>query len=191
MTSTAKLPAARMIRTAPYTVALALVLTLTTIVLGYILLGALPMVLFSFGFLGGFVTWLSIPSAATYPAIGNPYFLTLGFFVLHKLEERYFDFFPALSEITGVPVPETDSFLVVALYSCAATWLLVPYLVSRGHQFGYYLAWTFFMSMGITELAHFIFPLLIDRPYGYFPGMLSVIVLAPAAWWGMWRLARG
>ncbi|MGE0675115.1 MAG: hypothetical protein AB7O64_18895, partial [Methylibium sp.] len=61
MTSTAKLPAARMIRTAPYTVALALVLTLTTIVLGYILLGALPMVLFSFGFLGGFVTWLSIP----------------------------------------------------------------------------------------------------------------------------------
>jgi hypothetical protein len=53
------------------------------------------------------------------------------------------------------------------------------------------LAWTFFTSMGITELAHFLLPLLTTEPYGYFPGMASVVVLAPLAWWGMWRLARG
>ncbi|WP_220466405.1 hypothetical protein [Dyadobacter psychrotolerans] len=44
-------------------------------------------------------------------------------------------------------------------------------------------------SMGITELAHFVLPLLTKEPYGYFPGMTRVIVLAPLAWWGMYRLS--
>jgi hypothetical protein len=39
--------------------------------------------------------------------------------------------------------------------------------------------------MGITELAHFIFPVLVNEPYGYFPGMASVLVLAPRTWWGI------
>jgi hypothetical protein len=62
--------------------------------------------------------------------------------------------------------------------------------MGRGYEFGRFLAWTFFASMGITELAHFGLPLLTQRPYGYFPGMGSVVVLAPLAWWGMWRLSR-
>ena len=53
------------------------------------------------------------------------------------------------------------------------------------------VAWTLFASMGLTELAHFIMPLLANEPYGYFPGMASVVILAPLAWWGMWRLFRG
>ena len=69
-------------------------------------------------------------------------------------------------------------------------WLLIPPLVSRGYAFGYYLAWTFFAAMGITELAHFIFPIVAGGPYGYFPGMATVLLLAPAAWWGMRNLAR-
>lgn len=42
--------------------------------------------------------------------------------------------------------------------------------------------------MGLTEPAHFIMPFLANETYGYFPGMGSVIILAPLAWWGMWRL---
>jgi len=45
--------------------------------------------------------------------------------------------------------------------------------------------------MGVTQLAHFVLPLLTNEPYGCFPGMASVLLLASLAWWGMWRLARG
>ena len=169
-------------------IAVAGVMTAAAVILGYVALGALPMFLFAFGFCGGFLWWLYVPSRATFAWIRVPYFLTLALFVAHKWEERVYGFFPTLSDITGVPVPSTDSPLVVALYSLAAAWLLVPYLLRHRHELGYYLVSTFFMSMGTTELAHFAFPLLIDRPYGYFPGMVSVILLAPAAWWGLWRL---
>lgn len=37
--------------------------------------------------------------------------------------------------------------------------------------------------MGVIELAHFVFPLFGGRPYGYFPGIMSVVPLARAAWW--------
>ena len=100
------------------------------------------------------------------------------------------NFFSELSKITGVPVPDTDSVGVYLLYTAAGAWLLIPLLVSRGYEFGYYLAWTFFTSMGVIELAHFVFPFFTDKSYGYFPGMASVVVLAPAAWWGMSRLCK-
>ncbi len=172
------------------TIVFAGLFTLAVLVLGYVLLGIVPMFLFAFGFLGGFPLWLTIPTSASFASIKVPYFLTLGFFVLHKMEERYFNFFPALSKITGVPVPETNSWLGYLLYAFAGAWLLIPYLVGRGYPFGYYLAWTFFTSMGITELAHFVFPFFTKEPYGYFPGMASVVGLAPLAWWGLHRLAR-
>ena len=172
------------------TMAFAVMFTIAVVALGYVMLGLLPAFLFVFGFLGGLILWLLIPTKASFASIKIPYFITLSFFVLHKIEEREMDFFPRLSEITGVPVPEA-SFLIILLYTLAAAWLLIPYFVSREYSFGYYLAWTFFTAMGVTELAHFFLPLLTPEPYGYFPGMASVIVLAPAAWWGMWRLRRG
>lgn len=170
---------------------LALVLTLSVISLGYVMLGVIPMVLFALGYLGGFITWLLRPAGVSFRSIAAPYFLTLGLFVLHKYEERTADFFPALSELTGVAVPDRNSVLVYLLYALAAAWLLVPWLVARRSEFGYFLAWSFFLAMGITELAHFAFPLWKGGPYAYFPGMWSVIALAPAAWWGLYRLSRG
>jgi hypothetical protein len=174
----------------PLTIFFALLFTLVVLILGYVMLGLLPMFLFAFGFLGGFILWLVIPTNASFNAIRIPYFLTFAFFILHKFEERYMDFFPRLAKITGVPVPDTSSWLVVLLYAFAGAWLLIPFLVKRGYSFGYYLAWTFFTAMGITELAHFIFPFFEGISYGYFPGMASVILLAPAAWWGMKRLGK-
>ena len=171
-------------------VIIAFLFTISVLVLGYILLGIIPMFLFAFGFLGGFILWLLIPTKATFRTIKIPYFVALAFFIAHKAEEHYHGFFPALSKITGVPVPETNSIGVYLLYAAAAAWLLIPLLVSRGYQFGYYLAWTFFTSMGVTELAHFVFPFFTSDPYGYFPGMGSVFFLAPVAWAGMYQLSR-
>ena len=108
----------------------------------------------------------------------------------HKYEERTMDFFPALSEITGRPVPEITSPPAIMLLVLAAVWLAIPFLIVKKYDIGYFLAWTFFASMGITELAHFVLPLLTHKPYGYFPGMYSVAVLAPVAWWGMWSLSN-
>jgi hypothetical protein len=117
----------------------------------------------------------------------------LAFLLVHKVEENVTQFFEVVSKtITGDPVPEITALLVIALLVLpVGMWLATPFLIKRGYDFGYYLGWTFFASMGITELAHFGLPLLTNEPYGYFPGMASVFVLAPLAWWGMWRLAHG
>ena len=174
----------------PLTIVLASILTLAILVLGYVLLGIWPTFLFAFGFVGGLVLWLAFQTDTPFASIKIPYFLTLGLFIVHKWEERYMDFFPELSKITGVPVPDTNSIGVYLLYAAAGAWLLIPLLVARGKEFGYYLAWTFFTSMGVIELAHFVFPFFTGMPYTYFPGMASVVVLAPAAWWGMYRLYK-
>lgn len=172
------------------TTVLAMLFTLAVLVVGYGALGLLPTLLFAFGFLGGLILWIVVPTHASFAAIKAPFFLTFALFVLHKLEEHYLGFFPALSRITGVPVPEVGSLSAILLLAFAGAWLLIPFLVKRGHAFGYYLAWTFFTAMGVTELAHFFLPFFVSDPYGYFPGMASVLVLAPTAWWGMARLAR-
>jgi len=74
-------------------VALAIGLTSCVIALGYVMLGLLPMILFTFGFLGGLLVWLMSRAKPDWRAIRLPFFLTLAAFVLHKLEERYLDFF--------------------------------------------------------------------------------------------------
>ncbi|MGQ3003492.1 MAG: hypothetical protein ACT6UH_07205 [Hydrogenophaga sp.] len=164
--------------------------TIAVLMLGYVLLGWVAAFLFSFGFLGGLVVWLLVPTNASYRDIRAPFLLTLLLFIGHKLEERHLEFFPALSQITGIPAPPSGTLLGTLLYIFAGAWLLVPWLVERRLPFGYYLASTFFFAMGITELAHFVFPFFTGENYGYFPGMASVFFLAPAAWWGLWKMYR-
>lgn len=161
-----------------------------TIATGWYLLGPLPSVLFFLGFVVGFALWLLSPKLPHFAAIRWPYFLTLALFCVHKVEERQAGFFPALSKLTGVPIPQSIGPMGALLYMLAAAWLLAPWLIKRRHPLGGYLAWSFFASMGITELAHFVFPLFMGPRYGYFPGMVSVLALAPAAWWGMRRMRQ-
>ncbi|MGG7034944.1 MAG: hypothetical protein ACI7YS_07085 [Flavobacterium sp.] len=173
----------------PVVILLAILFTISAITIGYIALGFWPAFIFTFGYLGGLIIWLFMPMKVSFKQIAAGYFVTLALFVVHKFEEREYGFFPALSEITGVPVPEASSLPAILLYIIAAIWLFIPLFIWKRYAFGYYLAWTFFASMGITELAHFVFPLFRNQPYGYFPGMWSVIGLAPAAWFGMWCLS--
>lgn len=156
---------------------------------GQSILGTLPTVLIAGGYVAGFVVWMLMPSAQPpWSKIRVPFFVVLALFVAHKVEERQFGFFPALSQLTGDPIPTTVTAAGAALYALAAAWLLMPLLIKRHLQFGYLLAWTFFVAMGVVELAHFAFPLMTGEPYGYFPGMATVAVLSPAAWWGLARM---
>lgn len=169
----------------------AFVFTIAILFLGYISFGVWPTVIFTSGFLGGFVLWLILPANPDFSTIKTPFWITFFLFLVHRIEEKVFGFFDKLSDITGVPVPEITSVPIILLVlTSVGAWLSVPFLYARGYAFGYYLAWTFFAAMGITELAHFIFPFFTNEGYGYFPGMASVFILAPFAWWGMYRLTR-
>ena len=176
----------------PKTVLSAFVFTMAILALGYISFGPWTMLVFTSGFLGGFILWLIMPTNVSFATIKIPYTAAFILFALHRVEEKVMDFFATLSSITGVPTPEIVSPQIILLIAVSVgAWLLIPYLMNRGYQLGTYFAWTFFAALGITELAHFlVFPLFTGEPYGYFPGMASVILLAPVAWWGMWRLSR-
>ena len=174
------------------TIVLAFLFTAAILILGYISFGLWTTVIFTSGFLGGFILWIGVPVKGDFQSIKVPFWLVFALFMVHRVEEKVADFFKALSEITGVSTPSITSLSVILLViTSVVDWLFVPFLIRRGYAFGYYLAWTFFAAMGITELAHFVLPLFTDKPYGYFPGMASVIFLAPVAWWGMWRLHKG
>jgi len=166
-----------------------LLFSLAILAVGYAAFGFWTTMIFTVGFLGGWIAWMVVPSNGEWSDIRVPYFVTLILFLGHRVEERVMGFFAALQAITGVETPEILSWEVILLvFTSVGAWLLVPVLVARRNAVGVYLAWTFFVSMGVTELAHF---LVVGGPYRYFPGMLSVALLAPAAWWGMVRLAHG
>ncbi|KAF1705403.1 hypothetical protein CSC66_00950 [Pseudoxanthomonas kaohsiungensis] len=161
--------------------------------LGYVYLGPLYASLFLVGYGGGFALWLLVPAAPLWGSVRLPYWLTLAaFLLLHKVEENQAAFFEAVSNrITGDPAPGMSVGVAIGLLVIpVGAWLAIPLLLRRGYELGRYLAWTFFASMGLTELAHFLMPVLANEPYGYFPGMASVVILAPLAWWGMWRLSN-
>lgn len=170
---------------------IATVFTISILWLGYICFGFWTAMIFTSGFLGGLILWLIFPQQVPFTSIRVPYWITLIAFLIHRVEEKIMNFFASLSKITGVPTPEITSIPVLLLVlTSVGAWLCIPYLVKRNFALGYYLAWTFFAAMGITELAHFIFPLFTNEPYGYFPGMATVLLLAPLAWWGLCRLYR-
>jgi hypothetical protein len=167
--------------------------SIAILLLGYISFGFWTMMIFTSGFLGGFLLWLLFPTQASYGQIKDPYWLSLGLFVLHRIEEKLSGFFQVLSEITGSHTPRVDSWNVILLVLLSVgAWLSIPLLIKRKSEVGYYLAWTFFAAMGITELAHWlVLPFFLENSYRYFPGMISVVPLAPVGWWGMWRLYKG
>ncbi len=137
--------------------------TAAILAFSYFSFGIWTTLIFTSGFLGGLILWIATPNrSVSFSAIKAPYFLTFAVFIfLHKVEENIFKFQFELSKITGTPVPEvTSPALILLLVLSVGGWLLVPILTKRGYRFGYYLAWTFFSAMGITELAHFIFPFL-------------------------------
>ncbi|MDX2001848.1 MAG: HXXEE domain-containing protein [Chitinophagales bacterium] len=175
-----------------YTIIAALLFTLGLLAVGYFSFGIWTTFIFASGFLGGFILWLFAPNTASFASIRKPYWFTLAALILlHRVEEYIFKFQEELAKMTGNPIPDLTSPALIALVlASVGGWLFIPYLIKRSYSFGYYLAWTFFAAMGIAELAHFIFPFFTHEPYGYFPGMASVIVLAPTAWWGMRRLSR-
>ena len=174
------------------TVGIAMLITVGVPLIGYLSFGIIPAILFFIGYLGGFVLWILNPQATSFEPVRKLYWITFALFILHRVEEKVSGFFDVLAEMTGVSKPEIISVpIILLLIISVGAWLFGPALMKRKFPVGGFLVWSFFASMGITELAHFVLPFFWDKPYGYFPGMLSVIVLAPVAWYAMYRLVKG
>lgn len=170
---------------------IAFLFTVLILLLGCSFLSFWTALVFTSGFIIGFLLYILTPSRPKFKQFRTPYWLVLGLFTIHRIEEQVTGFHARLSDLTEVSISEFDSpqtFFLVLL--SVGGWLAIPALVRRRDPLGHYLAWTFFSTMGITELTHFCHPLLTHEPYEYFPGLGSVIVLVPAAWWGMHRLSN-
>lgn len=172
-------------------IVLAVLITIGVPVIGYLSFGIVPASLFFIGYLGGFILWMSVPETVQFSSVKWIYWLTFLLFIVHRVEEKVSGFFDTLAEMTGVEKPEVISVpIILLLLTSVGAWILGPVLASKRKPIGVFLVWTFFASMGITELAHFVFPFFRDEPYGYFPGMASVVVLAPVAWYGMFKFRK-
>lgn len=175
----------------PPVVIAAALFTLAIPAIGYLSFGIWIALLLLTGYMAGFVLWMTVPIKVPFGSVIIPYWVTFGIFLLHTVEENVFRLQQELSKLTGIPVPELTSCpIIFLLLASVGAWLLAPLLAERGLAFGYYLVWTFFAWMGIAELAHLIFPFFAPGRTEYFPGMASVLLLAPAAWAGIWRLSH-
>lgn len=163
-----------------------------TLLFAYSAFGIITGTVLGTGYLIGTVAWLRRIPWVDFRSIRAPYWLTLAAFALHKVEENRMHFQQVTSDLTGVQVPDPASFAVIMLLLIGVLpWLFIPWLYRKAPWFASYQAATLFASMGLTELAHFlVFPFMKDGPYAYYPGMLSVVLLAPLAWWGWFRLYR-
>lgn len=173
------------------TFGLAIAFTVAVPAVGYVSFGIIPALIFLWGYAAGFICWYFSDDTTPIKAVGAIYWITFGLFIVHRIEEKYMGFFDALSNLTAMPKPEITSPLILALVALSVGgWIAAPFMMKRKKSLGYYLAWTFFASAGISELAHFIFPFFKTDNYGYFPGMWSVFALAPVAWYGMVKLKK-
>jgi len=123
------------------------------LIFGYLSFGFWASLIFTVGFLGGYILWLFVPTGASFRYLSIPYFLTLSLFAVHKIEEKQHAFLQALAKLTGGPVPSDTSFQVIMLLVLSiGAWLLAPFLVARKYAFGYYLMWTFSPIRGSPNL---------------------------------------
>lgn len=142
------------------------------------------------GFFGGLALWLARPTHAPFGTIKVPYLVTLGAYVVHRIDEEVSGFVPAIEALTGVEAADVLAPITILLVILALAWMLGPLLLRIGHPLGQFAAWSMFAGFAIVELWHFVFPLLESGPYGYFPGMVTAPIISAAGWWGVWVLWR-
>ena len=98
-----------------------------------------------------------------------PYLLASAFFVVHVFEEYLTDFQDVVTQLSGRPVSE-ENFLMVAGFFMPVFFVGAALILKR-YRVGAYMLMMFFFAMVVAELAHFVFPFLIDGTFHYVSGM--------------------
>lgn len=177
--------------TARWTLALVFVLILGLTWAGYALMGPIPAAIFGVFLVGALLPW-RMTTYGKPPAPGRivvPYLLAVVLFIVHVLEEYLTGFPAAMTDLTGRPVSERN-FMLVAAFIGPILWLVSLVLFYQRTELGNYLVWGFVVAMTVSELAHFVFPIVAGPPLAYFPGLYTAALPLIPAWVVAVRLVR-
>lgn len=164
--------------------AVAIGIAIVLIGIGYWLMGPVPALIFSVFLLGALIPWrlTTYGRPANPDKIVIPYLLTVVFFIVHVIEEYVTEFWAAISSLSGHHVSE-GNFLFVAAFLGPILWLTGLIFLYARTELGNYFTWAFLVAMTVSELAHFVFPLVAYGEFRYFSGLYTALLpLVPAAW---------
>lgn len=99
------------------------------------------------------------------------YLLTMAALSVHMIEEYLAGFPAAMRALFEMTAFSDRAFVVGVVCGMQALFAVGAWAIASGRPVGRYFAWFVFIGPGGSEWAHYVFPLLDDRPYGYFPGM--------------------
>jgi len=159
--------------------------------IGYVLAGLIPAVVFTIAFGGGLLLYVATAWRRQFDTrkVVIPYLLTVMLFLVHTYEEYLTDFEGLLSTLGGRTVAESDFLLLVA-WLAPFTWVGGAVLLVRQSAFGYYFLCAFLVAMTIAELAHFVFPFVIDGTFHYESGMYTAALPLIPAFYALFVMLR-
>jgi len=105
------------------------------------------------------------------PSLLPYYLLTAAGLHLHVLEEHLMGFPAAMRRLFELTVFEDRVFLISFGFILPVVFLLGVVGLFCRRPFAEYLAWFLLLGPGSMEWVHYIFPLLQNGAYRYFPGM--------------------
>ncbi|MDA0239314.1 MAG: hypothetical protein O3A84_04710 [Proteobacteria bacterium] len=114
-----------------------------------------------------------------------PYLLTTMFFIAHVYEEYLTDFEKVATAVGGQEVTEAG-FLTFAAFMAPMLWIGGAIMLIKRWAFGMYFLCAFFFAMTVAELAHFIFPFVIDGTFHYESGMYTAALPLIPAFYGLY-----
>lgn len=168
------------------------VITICVIVaIGYVMLGPVPAVVFAVAFGGGLVLYVRTAWRTQFDTrkVIVPYLLTVMLFLVHTYEEYLTDFELLASRLSGQTVAEAD-FLFVVGWLAPFVWIGGAIMLIKQWAFGYYFLCAFFVAMTVAELAHFVFPFVIDGTFHYQSGLYTAALPLITAYCGLYIMIR-
>lgn len=159
--------------------------------IAYTLLGRTPAIVFAVAFGGGLVLYMATAWRRPFDprAVIIPYLLTIMAFVIHTFEEYLTHFEQLVSKLAGRDIEQASVLFIIA-WLAPFIWVGGAVMLMKRWAFGYYFLCAFFFAMTIAELAHFVFPFLIDGTFHYESGMYTAALPLIPAWFGLYRVLR-
>lgn len=157
----------------------------------YVMLGIIPAVVFTVAFGGGLALYIATAWRARFDTLKVivPYLLTVMLFMIHTFEEYVTDFEDTVSALAGRTVPEFDLLLIIA-WLAPLMWVGGAVMLIKRWAFGYYFLCAFFVAMTVAELAHYLFPFVIDGTFHYESGMYTAALPLITAYYGLYVMMR-
>ncbi|GLQ54003.1 hypothetical protein [Devosia nitrariae] len=173
------------------TLILPILLICTIVAIGYVMLGPIPAAVFAVAFGGGLILYMATAWRTPFDSrkVIVPYLLTVMLFLVHTYEEYLTDFEVLVSTLAGRTVPEADLLFVIA-WLAPFIWVGGAIALIKQWAVGYYFLCAFFIAMTIAELAHFVFPFVIDGTFHYESGMYTAALPLVPAYYGLYVMMK-